>query len=135
MGNAMHHLGNSPAGAHAKLIANALFTMQVAALAELLGFARRARLDLEALMEALHELPILGPAAKGAAAGMLAGTFEPMFPLRLAAKDLRYAIAQADAVGSDMPITRVAHQVFERAGAQSCLEQNLTAVAKLYVRE
>jgi 3-hydroxyisobutyrate dehydrogenase len=114
MGNAVHHVGTSPAGAYTKLIANALFTVQVATLGELLGFARRARMDIEALVQVLATLPVMSPSAEGAAAGMLARTFAPMFPLRLAAKDLRYTTA-AGAVVSDLPLIRVASEVFEGA--------------------
>jgi 3-hydroxyisobutyrate dehydrogenase len=133
MGGALHHVGASPAGAYAKLVTNALFTIQVAAVAELLGFARCARLDVQVLNQVLGSLPVVSPAAKGAMAGMLAGAFGPMFPLRLAAKDLRYAAAEAAAVGSDVPMTRAAREVFQRGGANGFFEENLTAVTKLYV--
>lgn len=132
MGSEIHHVGPSPAGAYAKLIANALFTVQVAALAELLGFARHARLELDVLMEALGALPVSSASAKGAAKSMLAGAFQPLFPLRLAAKDLRYAADEADAVGSEVPMIRAAKLLFDRAGGQGLLEEHLTAVAKLY---
>ncbi|HLL24089.1 MAG TPA: NAD(P)-dependent oxidoreductase [Kofleriaceae bacterium] len=135
MGNAVHHVGTSPAGAYTKLIANALFTVQVAAVGELLGFARRARLDVGTLMQVLAGLPVMSPAAKGAVAGMLAGTFAPIFPLRLAAKDLRYATAEAAAVVSNVPMTCLASEVFERACARGLSEENLTTVAKLYVED
>jgi 3-hydroxyisobutyrate dehydrogenase len=135
MGNAIHHLGSSPAGTYAKLLANALFTVQVATLAELLGFARRAQLDLSALEQALAGLPLMSPSAKTAMAAMRAGAFDPMFPLRLAAKDLRYATAAARATRSDMPMTCAASNVFERGNGSGLLEENLTAVAKLYAEE
>jgi 3-hydroxyisobutyrate dehydrogenase len=132
MGNAVHHVGPTPTAAYAKLIANALFGVQVAALAELLGFAAKAPLDLEALMRALDVLPMLSPSAKGAAAGMLARRFDPMFPLELAAKDVRYALAAAEAVGSVLPLVRGASEVLERGRVHGLASENLTAIAKLY---
>jgi 3-hydroxyisobutyrate dehydrogenase-like beta-hydroxyacid dehydrogenase len=135
MGATVRHVGASPAGARAKLMANALFAVQVAALGELLGFARRTGLDVERLVQVLGELPIMSPAAKGAATGMVAGAFAPMFPLSLAAKDLRYATAQADAVGSTLPVTRAVSEVLQRGRAQGFSNENLTAIAKLYVAD
>ncbi len=135
MGATVHHVGASPAGTRAKLVANALFAVQVAALGELVGFARRAGMDVERLVEVLGELPVMSPVAKGAATGMMKGAFAPMFPLSLAAKDLRYATAQADAVGSNVPVTSATSEVFQRGGAQGLSEENLTAVAKLYTEK
>jgi 3-hydroxyisobutyrate dehydrogenase len=127
-------VGATPASAHAKLIVNALFTAQVAALAELLSFAEGARLDMTTLMQALDSLPVLSASAKGAALGMLAGKFEPMFPVELAAKDLRYALAAADSVATSLPMTRGTSEIFERARAQGLREEHLTALFKLYRR-
>ncbi|WP_437552035.1 NAD(P)-dependent oxidoreductase [Sorangium sp. So ce367] len=135
MGGAVKHVGASPAGAYAKLIVNTLFGVQVAALAEVLGFAARARLDTAALMQALEGLPVLSPAASGAATGVLARRFEPMFPVALAAKDLRYALEAAERVGGDLPVSRGASEVFERGLAGGLRDENLTAVAKLYDEE
>ncbi|HSC85678.1 MAG TPA: NAD(P)-dependent oxidoreductase [Polyangiaceae bacterium] len=135
MGPAVHHVGASPAGTRAKLVANALFAVQVAALGELVGVARRMGMDVAGLVQVLGELSVMSPAAKGAATGMLEGGFAPMFPLSLGAKDLRYAMAQADAVGSSVPMTCAASEVFQRGRSQGFSDENLTAIAKLYVAE
>lgn len=132
MGSAVHHVGDTPAGAHAKLIVNTLFAVQVAALAELFGFATKAGLDARALLDVLSGLPVLSAAAQGAAAGMVAGAFGPMFPVELVSKDLRYAVAAAETAGGRLPLGESAREVFD-AGIAACLgDENLTAVAKLY---
>lgn len=132
LGSAVHYVGASPGGAYAKLLVNALFGVQVAALAELLGFAAKAQLDVELLMKALDGLPVLSPSAKGAAAGMLARRFEPMFPLDLAAKDLRYFLSAAAGLGSRVPMVQGASEAFDEGRAQGLENENLTAIAKLY---
>ena len=114
------------------LIVNALFGAQVAALAELLALADRARLDTAALMQALECLPILSASARGAAAGMLARQFAPMFPVELAAKDLRYALAAAERLGGSLPLAQRTSEVFERARARGVHDENLTAIFKVY---
>ena len=132
MGNTVHHVGPTPSGAYAKLLVNALFGAQVGVLAELLAVAARARVDTAALMQVLQSLPVLSAAAKGAAVGMLTRQFAPMFPVELAAKDLRYALAAAESVGGALPVTRVTSEIFERARAKGLGVENLTAVFKLY---
>ncbi|HET9959175.1 MAG TPA: NAD(P)-dependent oxidoreductase [Polyangiaceae bacterium] len=132
MGSAIHHLGASPAGALSKLLANALFTTQVAAVAEIIALARRGRLDLPTLARTLEALPVMSPAAKGAMTGMLAGGFTPMFPISLATKDLGYAVAEGTATRLHMPMTSAARDVFARGLESGLSDENLTAVVKLY---
>lgn len=135
MGSAIHPLGASPAGSYAKLLANALFAAQVATLAEIIAVARRVQLELPALAYALEGLPLMSLSAKSAMAGMLAGAFAPMFPMRLAAKDLRYVVAQAGAAGCDVPMSQTASDLFERGLGCGFTEENLTALIKLYGAE
>lgn len=132
LGSAAHHLGPTPSGAMMKLVVNSLFSAQVALLAELLGLARRARLDLGTAFAALGSLPVLSPAAKAAGATMLAARFEPMFPIELVDKDLRYALAAGESVGSELPVTQRTAELFARARAQGLGSENLTALAKLF---
>jgi len=132
MGGALHHLGPTAAGATAKLIVNALLGVQVAALAELWGVARRAGLDAGALAETTGALPVVSLAAKGALASMLAHRFEPLFPLALVEKDLRYALAMGRVGGAQTPVTERVAEVVRSAVAAGLAAENLTALAKLY---
>lgn len=132
MSSAVLHVGPTPAGALTKLLANALFGVQVAALAELLGLASKAGLDEAVVVETLGQLPVTSPAARAAAAGMLAGRFEPQFPTSLVAKDFRYATATAEAAGAELPVVREVKARLEGAVARGLGNENLTAMAKLY---
>lgn len=132
MGGAVHHVGATPAAAFAKLVVNALFGVQVTAMAELLGLAKKASLDTAALMELLGGLPVLSGAARASAEGMLAERFDAMFPVDLVAKDFRYAEDAATGVGAQLPVTGAAGRVFDRAREHGLGQHNLTAVAKLF---
>jgi 3-hydroxyisobutyrate dehydrogenase len=132
LGHGVHHMGPVGAGAVAKLVVNALFGVQIAALAELLGFARRAALDPAKLVETLGALPVTSPAAKGAAGAMLAGAFAPLFPVALVEKDFRYALAAADGVGARLPVVETVRDGFAAAADRGFAAENLTAIAKLY---
>lgn len=132
MGNVVHHAGPTPAGAMLKLLVNALFVTQVASLAELLALAGRAGLEVGRALEIMGALPVASPAAKAAGAAMLAGRFEPAFPLALAEKDVRYTLALGASFDSELPLSQGSAGVLCRAVEAGLGAENLTAIAKLY---
>ena len=132
MSSAIHHLGATPAGAVAKLAANALFGVQLALVGELLGFAQKSGVDPKRLVEVFGGLPIMSGAAKVAADAMLADKFAPMFPIALVAKDFRYATSAAEISGAKVPITSRTGAVFHDAAEHGLGRENITAVAKRY---
>ena len=132
MGGAVHHLGDAGAGAAAKLMVNALFGVQLAAVAELIGFARRSGVDAARAVEALGETPVVSPAAKGAAQAMLARAFAPAFPIDLVSKDFGLVAQTAAEIGARLPVAEAAGAVYEQAAAQGFAADNITAVAQLY---
>jgi 3-hydroxyisobutyrate dehydrogenase-like beta-hydroxyacid dehydrogenase len=58
-----------------------------------------------------------------------------MFPLALAAKDLRYAVAAAAAAGAALPIVAATGEVLAAGEARGLGAENVTAVARLYAPE
>lgn len=132
MGATVHHAGRAGDGAALKLAVNALFAVQVAAAAELLGVLRRAGLNPAAAAGIIGATPVCSPAVKGALASMVSGAYAPQFPADLASKDLGYALALGTDAGGAMPITRAAASVFAEAVRQGFGPDNLTGVARLY---
>lgn len=132
MGSMVHHAGGPGSGAAVKLLINALFGVQVAAIAELLGLADAQGLDPARVSAIIGETPVASPALKGAMSSMLADAFAPMFPIDLVAKDftlIRHVIESGSALA---PITSSAGTVFDNAQAAGLGAENLTAVAKIY---
>jgi 3-hydroxyisobutyrate dehydrogenase len=132
MGGAVHHAGAVGSGAVLKLMANALFGIQVAAMAEVLGMAARAGMDARRALEILGSTPVASPAAKLAGQGMLSRQFAPMFPIELVEKDFHYALDTAGAAQSKLPLTQSTHSLLKQALAQGLGDQNITALAELY---
>lgn len=132
MGSAVHHSGEAGSGAATKLLINALFGIQVTAIAELLGLAAAQGLDLARVAAIIGETPVASPALKGAMGGMLAGAFAPMFPIDLVAKDFALAHDVGRRSGVRTPMTDTAGTVFGDALAAGLGAENLTAVAKIY---
>ncbi len=136
LGGALHHVGPScGAGATFKLIVNALFASQAAVVAELLGFAGSAGLDVGATAALLGELPVTSPAARGLAGAMAAGSFAPLFPIDLVEKDLRYADDAARSAGAELPTVNAVHALFRRAAVAGHGGDNISGVMQLFSRE
>ena len=128
---AIHHIGKPGAGMAMKLAVNALFSIQVAALGELLGFLARQGIENAAAAALLGQLPVTSPAARVTAAAIASGNFAPLFPIELVHKDLGYAINAAAPVSS-LPLTANAQALFAQAIQHSCGSENINAVAKIF---
>jgi 3-hydroxyisobutyrate dehydrogenase len=131
MGSAVHHAGPNGAGTLTKLVVNALFAIQVAAMAELIGTVRRKGFESERIVEVLAATPACSMAAAGAARSMLSEAFAPMFPVMLVEKDLGYALAASERADV-APMIAAARAIFGAAIHAGLGEENLTSIAKLY---
>jgi 3-hydroxyisobutyrate dehydrogenase len=132
MGGALHHVGAVGSGAWLKLVVNALFGTQVAAMAEQLALLRAAGVDAERALAALKAMPVTSAAAGGAATLMLARNFAPQAPVDLIAKDLAYTLRSAEQAGTALPVTAAVAERFLAASAAGHGHENLVAVAKLH---
>lgn len=133
MGSNVCHAGPNGAGAALKLAVNALFGVQVAALAEVLGLMKRAGVAPALAAEIIGATPVAGGAAKGALASMTAGAFAPMFPVDLVRKDFGYVRAAARAAGAATPMADAAEGVLTHASANGMGADNLTGIVRLYL--
>jgi 3-hydroxyisobutyrate dehydrogenase len=125
---AVHHLGPVGRAAVAKLAVNSLFAVQVVGVAQYLALLRDAGMLEQQAVELLAQLPIASPAVNGAAALMVARRDDPLFPIELVAKDLRYATALAP----NFALLRAATLIFEEATAGGAGAENITAIRKLF---
>jgi 3-hydroxyisobutyrate dehydrogenase len=132
MGASIHHAGLIGDAALVKLVINAMFGLQVAGLAELLGMARNAGADVGKLLEIFCATPVASPAVKVAGGAMLAGNFAPMFPIELVEKDLDYVLQASRQVNSFMPLVQAVHHVLIEAAKNGLSESNITSLASLY---
>lgn len=132
MGGLVHHAGPLGSGAGIKLMVNALFGIQLAAMGELIGFSTKMDIDAARAIEILGATPVCSPAAKIAAGAMLARNFAPMFPIELVEKDFGYVIDEALSTGAEVPMSSAARQVFAEALARGYGGDNITGVVKVF---
>ena len=126
-GTALHHVGPSGSGMRFKLAVNALFAIQVAALAELLAGLAAQDVALDGVVDVLGQLPVLGAAGKGAAALIVAHRHSPLFPIELVTKDLGYFM---QAGGGASLLTSRARELFAAAASAGYGQRNITAIAE-----
>ena len=132
MGSAVHHAGGNGAGATLKLMVNALFGIQLAAVAELIGFARDSGVDPEAAVGIIGQTPVCSPAAKVAAGAMLAGAFAPAFPIDLVAKDFALLDSSAAGVAAPLPLGTATGAIYKDAVTRGLGADNITGIVQLY---
>ncbi|MBX9682993.1 MAG: NAD(P)-dependent oxidoreductase [Hyphomicrobium sp.] len=133
MGGAVHHAGAVGSGAGVKLMVNALFGIQLAAMGELIGFSKKLGLDTAKAIEIVGTTPVCSPAANLAAGAMLAGNFTPMFPIELVEKDFGYVIDEAGRVGAKVPVSLATRNVFGDAKSHGFGADNITGVVNLFI--
>jgi 3-hydroxyisobutyrate dehydrogenase len=133
MGGAVHHAGGPGAGAMVKLILNSLFGAQLAVMAELIGLAAMAGVDLAPAVDIIGATPVASPAVKGAAAAMLAGNFAPAFPIDLVEKDFALTLQTAAQSSAALPVTTAVHRAFADAKAEGHAGDNITGIVQRYV--
>ena len=132
MGRDVVHVGPVGSGARLKLINNFLSGSQVAALAEALSLIERSGLDREKALGVLTEGAPGSPLVKLLSGRMTARQYEPNFLLRLMAKDLRYAVTEAENHALDLDMGRAALRVFEHAITAGQGEEDMSAVIEQF---
>jgi 3-hydroxyisobutyrate dehydrogenase len=121
-------LGASGAGSKAKLVLNNWLVGLVESMAETLHFSEALELDPQLIVELLDEAPIGSPYAVAKARQMLAGEYSPSFALKHALKDADLALAAANAVGTDLMVTRSFIEAWRRAVSNGLGERDISVV-------
>lgn len=132
LGAAVHHIGPAGSGAQVKLAVNALFAVQVGALAELLAGLRGSGVDPARAAEVIGATPVAGPAAAAAGSAMVRRDFTPAFPIELVEKDLGYATDDAATRDVELPVVTATLQLYRRAAHQGYAQDNITGVIQLH---
>ncbi|HEX8646840.1 MAG TPA: NAD(P)-dependent oxidoreductase [Thermoleophilaceae bacterium] len=128
MGQLVVRVGPSGHGQMVKLINNTLAAINAAALAEGLTLAGGYGLDAEALLQVVA-------AGSGASAmldlkarPMLDRDLDPLFKLEHMLKDVRHCLAEARALGVELPLAERAERLYAKAAESGLGERDFAAV-------
>jgi 3-hydroxyisobutyrate dehydrogenase len=130
--SAVHHLGDVGAGATMKLAVNTLYGVQVAIWAETLALLEAQGIAAADAVQLLNTLPTTSPALQGAGRLMATGSYAPMFPIELVAKDFGYALALAEALGAAAPTLAAVAALYAEAEARGYGNHNIVGVKQLF---
>ncbi|WIA17626.1 hypothetical protein OEZ85_014434 [Tetradesmus obliquus] len=128
MGKASFFLGEVGAGANMKLVVNAVMGAMMGAFAEGLSLADRMGLQQQDVIDVVALGAIASPmfALKGPA--MAKGNYPTAFPLKHQQKDLRLALAEADAAAQPLAVIAAANDLYVRARQQGHGDADFSAV-------
>jgi 3-hydroxyisobutyrate dehydrogenase len=126
------HLGPLGSGVILKLINNFMCGVQLITVAEALSFIERSGLNREQALAMLMAGNPGSPFVKTMAQRMESGNYEPNFLLRLMAKDMRYAIAEAGRFSLELSSAAAALKVLEQAVSAGLGEKDLSSVVELF---
>lgn len=114
----VHHFGAIGTGTVFKLINNLLGAVQIASLAEGVAIAEQAGLDMKLVAEALATGAVASPQVIRHSKRMIARDFSgASFTAALRRKDAAYAVALAETLLADVPVSRAALMAYDKASA------------------
>ena len=125
------YLGPTGSGAKMKLLNNFLCGVQVASLAEGLAWLERSGLEREKALRILKNGAPGSPLLGAISTRMVNRDYTVNFLLKLMAKDLAYAHAEAERIGVNLTTATNARRIFERAAAEGHAEEDMSAVVEV----
>jgi 3-hydroxyisobutyrate dehydrogenase-like beta-hydroxyacid dehydrogenase len=132
IGQGVFVVGTQPEAANiVKLSGNFLLASTIEAIAEALTLVRKSGVEPGAFMAVMNAL-FRSPIVENYGKAMVEGRFEPAgFALKLGLKDLRLALAAADAAEVPMPLAGLLHDRFLTASARGLGEIDWAGVARV----
>jgi 3-hydroxyisobutyrate dehydrogenase len=128
MGELIVHVGPQGDGQMVKLLNNFLAAANAAALAEAIATARRAELDLDALMRVVEASSGNSTMVQIKARPMIERDYEPLFRLDHMLKDVRHCLDSAHGLGLDTPVGDATKALYEAASGRGHGNDDFAAV-------
>jgi 3-hydroxyisobutyrate dehydrogenase-like beta-hydroxyacid dehydrogenase len=126
----VRHFGAVGSGTVFKLINNLIGAVQIASLAEGVAIAEQAGLDMKLVAEALATGAVASPQVIRHSKRMIARDFSgASFTSALRHKDAAYAVALAESLLPDVPVSRAALAAYDRAKAHAPDEDEGSMIA------
>jgi 3-hydroxyisobutyrate dehydrogenase len=131
IGSNIYHVGDTGAGQIFKLINNMLVAINLVGISEGFVLAKKTGIDLKKLYEVLKTSAGNSWALEQKLPKIIEGDFEPGFKVWLQHKDLSLAMSLASQMNASLPMTSLAHQMYESAKALGLENLDHSAVAKI----
>jgi 3-hydroxyisobutyrate dehydrogenase len=121
-------LGEAGNGSRMKLVTNDWVLGQTALLAEAIRLCEGLGLAAETFLASIDGAPVGSTYAQVKGRMMVAGDFDPNFPLVHAAKDTRFILRGAEDAGLELPVAAATAEHFAASLARGSGEQDVAAI-------
>lgn len=128
MGELIVHCGPRGHGQMVKLLNNTLAATNAAVLAEAIAVARKADLDLDALVRVVAASSGNSTMLSLKAGPMIEHQFHPLFKLDHMLKDVRHTLNAGHDLGAKMPVSEAAESLYEAASKAGRGDEDFAAV-------
>ena len=132
MGKTIVHVGPVGAGQSVKLCNQVAGAIHLLAMSECLVLAQKSGVDPAKMLEAVSSGAAGSWMLSNLAPRVLDRDFAPGFTVKLQQKDLRLALAAADALGLPLPGTALAHQLFLSLDAEGAGDEGTQALVRVF---
>jgi 3-hydroxyisobutyrate dehydrogenase len=131
MGELIVHMGEVGRGQQVKVISNAVAAVNCATLAQSLVVAKRAGVDLEAMLKVMGAGAANSQMLQLKGRPMLSHDFDPLFKLDHMLKDVLFALAEARTAGAPFPFAALAGELYSAAAGRGLGERDFAAVLEV----
>jgi len=128
MGKRTFFLGDVGAGARMKLVVNMVMGINICALSEGLAVGTEAGLQGKDILDVLSEGALNCPMYGLKGPKMLAGDYDPAFPLKHQQKDVRLALGLGDQLGQPLPLAAAANEALKAGRAAGYGDDDMSKV-------
>jgi 3-hydroxyisobutyrate dehydrogenase-like beta-hydroxyacid dehydrogenase len=128
MGELIVHVGPQGHGSLVKLLNNTLAAVNAAALGEAITAARKAGLDMDALVRVVAASSGNSTMLQIKAKPMIERDFEPLFRLDHMLKDVRLCLETIAELGTQAPVAEAARNLYERASERGLGDDDFASV-------
>jgi len=128
IGNKTFHLGENGSGHAMKLAMNLQISMLALALSEGITLTKRAGLDPKLFLDVLNSTYFKTGMSLLKGPKMINGNFEPSFTLKMMKKDLDTINTTAKDLGTTLPMTTLANEIYQNAITNGLGELDYTGI-------
>ncbi|MGI0061521.1 MAG: NAD(P)-dependent oxidoreductase [Nitrosotalea sp.] len=128
IGEKTFHLGENGAGHAMKLAMNSQIAILALSISEGIILAKKSGLDPLTFLEVLNSTYFKTGMSVNKGPKMAKGQFEPSFFLKMMQKDLDEIDYTAKEFGANMPMSRLANQIYKKAINEGLGEMDYTAI-------
>jgi len=132
MAKNVFHMGPNGTGCYMKLVNNVVLAAVLAGFSEAFVLGKKAGLPPQKMLEVILQGSARCPLLEFKGKAIVEGNFVPTFALRLMQKDLSLALATADEVKAQMPLTSLLNELHQAAIAAGLGDRDFSSIVQVF---